>query len=499
MKRFKITFLSGLLFFSCYLFAQSPGGIVKHSVWLKGNFFSDPDRLALLNFNPAVALEKSDASIKLHDNIESLQRVTIFTVYHDSLTNEEKQVWEMTGEFGDLLLTTNHVSSKSEKTNVVFEKSKPNTSNPKSEAIIHSYSSHNAGWFASNNFEYKESSIRFGKSASSESADGSLKSIAEFILYEKVLNEMEMTKIETYLALKYGITLGKNYLSASGETVWNWDNDNRFSNNIAGISRDDQSSLLQKQSTSCTSSEQLIIGVNKIVQSNSENTGLVNEGDFLIWGDNAENFRLDRNAEVGAGEMMLPEKKWLMKASGNSTKTIATELKIDTRKFLPGNFPKESFFLVINRSGSDNFVKGNCIYITPDSISSDRIASFSNVYWDTDGSGKDAFTFGFKPSMPALMNSNRESTNKKDASNLISFKVYPNPVFDGNYQVAVNLDKPTDVLFQIYDLLGEQIFFQKGTGQNSYLFTGRIDAPPAPYVVRLVTSEADLYRIIVLQ
>src|SRR6185369_5308703 len=160
-----------------------------------------------LNFNPAIGLDKSGASIKLPDNLESLRRVTIFTVYRDSLVNKEKQVWEMTDEFGDLLLSTNHVSSKNKKTNVVFEKSKTKTSNQKTEAIIHSYSSHNAGGSASKDFKYKESSIRFGESASSESADGTMKLVAEFILYEKLLNEQETTKIETYLALKYGISL----------------------------------------------------------------------------------------------------------------------------------------------------------------------------------------------------------------------------------------------------------------------------------------------------
>ena len=504
MKRKKITFLFSLLFFSCNLFAQSPGGIVKHSVWLKGNFSSDPDRLASLNFNPAVGLDKSDTSIKLPDNIESLRRVTIFTVYHDSLTNKEKQVWEMTGEFGDLLLSTNHVSSKSKKTNVNFEKSKRKTSNPKPEAIIHSYSSHSAGWSASNNFKYKESSIRFGESASFESVDGSLKLIAEFILYEKLLNDQEMTKIETYLALKYGITLEKNYLNASGETVWNRDNDHRFSNNIAGIARDDQSSLFQKQSTSCTSSEQLIIGVNKIVQSNSENTGQVNDGDYLIWGDNAEPFTSPQ-AYSAANEVLLSEKKWLMKASGKSGNKISTELKIVTKTFLPGKFPARNFYLVIDRSASGNFRPENCLYITPDTIS-DGIATFTNIFWDTDGSGKDNFTFGFNPAVaglsPRLQSIGQSPVNSDPdmyRDDLLSFRVFPNPVSDGNYQIAINLNKPTDIKINIYDLSHHLIFSREESGQASYQFSDHINGKPGAYIIQLITPQTEFYRIIILQ
>lgn len=500
MKRNKFTFLSGLLLFSHSLFAQLPGGIVKPAVWLKGNFSPDTNRLSSLNFNPAMALDNNDIRIKLSDNVQSLRRVTIFTVYQDTISDKEKQVWEMTGDFGDLSLSTNQVSSKTSKTNIAFKKNKQPSSNPeKSETFIHTYSSHKSGWSASETNEYKESSIRFGNANSQVPGNSSLKLISEFIFYEKILNEKEITKIETYLALKYGITLGSNYLNALSETVWDSENYYRYSNNIAGIARDDRSALLQKQGTSCNTLEHLEIGVNKIVQSNDKNTAQINDRDYLIWGDNAQNFKLDRNTAASAGEIMLSEKKWLIKSSGGTANKIATELKIDTRKFLPGNFPKESFYLVINRSGSDNFSKENCIFINPDSISSDRIASFSGVYWDIDGSGKDVFTFGFKPSMSARMKSHRDSTNNKNTSSLISFQVYPNPVSDGNYQLAVNLDKPTDIQFQIYDLIGEQLFFQKGTGQNSYLFSGHIDGPPASYIVRLITPETELYRIIVLQ
>lgn len=504
MKRNKFTFLLGFLLFSHNLFAQLPGGIVKPAVWLKGNFSSDLKRLAWINYNPAVALDKNDGSFKLPVNIESLRRVTVFTVYRDSITNKENEIWEVTGEFGDLLLSANHVSSKSKNLNVAFKKNKPAASNKKTEAIIHSYSGSTIEGSASTNVEYKETSIRFGNSATSASSDRSLKLIAEFILYKKLLDEVEITKVETYLALKYGIALENNYLSAKGKTVWNWENDKRFSNNIAGIGRDDQSSLLQKQSSSITSNEQLVIGANKIVDSNAENTGQINDGDYLIWGDNGDEF-VGSNSFAAANEILLSEKKWLMMVSGGSSNKIPTELKIDTKTFIPGKFPARNFYLVVDRSGSADFRPENCLYIHPDTISGDGIATFKNIFWDTDLSGKDNFTFGFKHDLSARLSSNGNGQNPVKANpnmkqgSMLTFNVFPNPISDGNYQVAIQFDKPTDIVINLYDLSQQLVYSKELSGQDIYQFSDHINGKPSAYILQLMTPQEEYYRMIILQ
>ena len=311
-----------------------------------------------------------------------------------------------------------------------------------------------------------------------------------------------MTKVETYLALKYGISLEQNYLNARGKTVWNWDNDKRFSNNIAGIGRDDQSSLFQKQSTSCTSSEQLVIGVNKIVNANAENTGQVNDGDYLIWGDNGEEF-VASNSFAAANEILLSEKKWLMTVSGAGSNRIPTELKIDTKTFLPGKFPARNFYLVIDRSSSADFRPENCIYIHPDTISADGIATFKNIFWDTDGSGKDNFIFGFKHDLSSRLRSTGPSpvnvNPNVNPGGLFTFNVFPNPVSDGNYQVTIQFEKPTDIIISLYDLSQKLIDTKKVSGQDFYQFSDRLNGKPSAYILQLVTPQEEYYRMIILQ
>jgi hypothetical protein len=187
-----------------------------------------------------------------------------------------------------------------------------------------------------------------------------------------------------------------------------------------------------------------------------------------------------------------------MKPSGSSASMISTELKIDTKAMLPQYFPKEGFCLVIDQSGTGNFIPEKCSYILPDSISPGGIAVFRHVFWDTDGSGSDAFSFGFRSSMLPANLANAALKNKNAAS-LISFRIYPNPVTDGHYKISVTLDKPADIKIQVYDINQQLIDSKKGTGQAVYLFSEYINASKGAYTVKLITPETELSRIIILQ
>ncbi|MFN0200304.1 MAG: hypothetical protein ACKVTZ_02220, partial [Bacteroidia bacterium] len=70
--------------------------------------------------------------------------------------------------------------------------------------------------------------------------------IAEVILYPIDQNATEQKRVESYLAIKYGITLDQtvatNYLASDGTTIfWNGTTNSSHKNNITGIARDDAS------------------------------------------------------------------------------------------------------------------------------------------------------------------------------------------------------------------------------------------------------------------
>lgn len=81
--------------------------------------------------------------------------------------------------------------------------------------------------------------------------------LAEIIAYSRNISATEVNKIESYLALKYGITLyqgdtpgGVAYVDSANSTIWAPDASDTFENDIAGIGQDDDSELDQTQSKS---------------------------------------------------------------------------------------------------------------------------------------------------------------------------------------------------------------------------------------------------------
>lgn len=469
------------------LFAQSPGGVTRQSLWLQGNSFSSSTERVTLNFNPATSMGDISKGINMPGNIEELRRASIFTVYQRRGLQQELPVWQMKGGFGDILLSTRQLTSQNEKMNMVFEKKPASVPDVKPEAIISTYIRQGVP-AASVDDADKDIGIHFGPASKPVGQSAGL--IAEFIVYETILKEKDIAKIESYLALKYGVTLEKDYVNSLGQIIWNRKNEALYSNNIAGIGRDDLSTLYQKQGTSSSSSDQLAIGVTKIASANAANTGRLSNRDYLIWGDNGQPLLLSQNQEPGLGDILLLEKKWMIKSSGRTASAISTALEIDTKTLLPATLGKENFYLVIDPSGSGNFSPEKCIYLTPDNISPDGIASFSGVHWDADHSGKDAFSFGLKTRLPAEVST--------DAATLVSFQVYPNPVReDGRYTMAVTLDKPAEINIKIYDINLRLIESKKVTGQANYMLPGNIKTAAGAYIIKLFTPDKEFSKFII--
>ena len=104
--------------------------------------------------------------------------------------------------------------------------------------------------------------------------------IAEVILYSGVPTASESQQINSYLATKYGITLGTDYLNSSSIKVWDQATNTGFNNDIAGVGQDDASGLDQTQSQS--------VNADSIVE--ISNASSQDDGDFLMWGnDNDDN------------------------------------------------------------------------------------------------------------------------------------------------------------------------------------------------------------------
>ncbi len=145
--------------------------------------------------------------------------------------------------------------------------------------------------------------LRMGTGAAgSFDAEGYL---AELVIYENDLSATNVSKVESYFAIKYGITLGNDndgdgntyeapnedgihegdYLSGDGTTIWDADADTDYNNDVIAIARDDQQALYQRQSR--TTDDSLRIFVGDLASDNASNVGFIApESGFVVIGHN---------------------------------------------------------------------------------------------------------------------------------------------------------------------------------------------------------------------
>ena len=251
---------------------------------------------------------------------------------------------------------------------------------------------------------WKGTPYNIGKNINSGTANGNLNGrVAEIISYASRVLDENRPKIETYLAIKYGITLGvngtsKNYVDSGGNIIWNSTNNTGFNYNIAGIGRNVDSDLYQKQSKSGNDSNEVTIGLGVIAATNSANINqFVADRNFLVWGtdNNAYTASADTpNEIILRAELKTTvtriNKKWKIVETGGDVGNVF--VGIPETAFTNSGFSKttnEEYALIV----SDIPAFGNADII--DVIPLKSIGGLLQTWYDFDGTKY--FTFGKVP------------------------------------------------------------------------------------------------------
>ena len=143
--------------------------------------------------------------------------------------------------------------------------------------------------FAGANLPYQVGGSSQTAAGAAITPDG-VEDIAEVILYTSAITAVQHQAIESYLAIKYGVTLdqttARNYVASDGATVtWNGTANAGYKTNVAGIGRDDVTGLAQRQSKSINAGEFVTIGLGAIAADNASNTSnFAADTSFLTWG-----------------------------------------------------------------------------------------------------------------------------------------------------------------------------------------------------------------------
>lgn len=144
---------------------------------------------------------------------------------------------------------------------------------------------------------------------------GIVGSVAEIIYYERLLLPAERSLIESYLAIKYGVTLSSDYVASDGSTViWNNTANTGFNNMIAAIALDNSTTLSQPQSKS---------EVNGAVLSLLD-AALI-DGDYVAWGNDGAG--LDIVTSFTGSLDGRFERIWKIQITGSTTNV--DEISID--------------------------------------------------------------------------------------------------------------------------------------------------------------------------
>ncbi|MFS4494852.1 invasin domain 3-containing protein [Maribacter sp. 2308TA10-17] len=113
--------------------------------------------------------------------------------------------------------------------------------------------------------------------------------IAEFIAYDTDNSATNKQQIQSYLAIKYGITLDNGataYLSSDGATVWAVDA--TYDSDIFGIAKDDDSSLDQQISKSVNTGSVLTLSNDTNFTGANGTHASLTGGQYLVVGNNGE-------------------------------------------------------------------------------------------------------------------------------------------------------------------------------------------------------------------
>ena len=122
---------------------------------------------------------------------------------------------------------------------------------------------------------------------------------AEVIIFNETLSAVEQNKVESYLAIKYGMTLGingtsLNYNSSAGTVIWDAGLNIGYNFDIGGVSRDDLTDQDQRKSKSINQN----LGIDRSILTVANGTNFsnptlpVSDLTHFIWGNNdaATNF-----------------------------------------------------------------------------------------------------------------------------------------------------------------------------------------------------------------
>ena len=284
--------------------------------------------------------------------------------------------------------------------------------------------------------------IRIGNHATNIDTGGLNGYFAEMVVYNTELSDTDRRKVESYLAIKYGITLDQttatNYVRSNGSTIYSAATFAGYLSDVAGIGRDDNTDLSQTSSKSQNTNSVITIF-------NPSNLNANNE--FLVWGSNNGSLTTPNTSDVQSPIVRRLSRVWRTAEPNGNIGTVTVDVDLNA---VPGTINSSHLRLIVDANGT--FSGGNTLY-SVSSTPATRVYRFTGVTLD-DGN---YFTIG----------STNASTTPLPIE-LTNFNVtYESPAVVASWETASELNNDYFTLERAgTDLAFEEIGTKPGAGTS---------------------------------
>ncbi len=330
----------------------------------------------IANFNPAIYFSDHFLDVDYHEELNG-ENLTVFTVVLSDGGSGYRSPWTTRDDPPTRRTTAGHIlylenggtysywtgvltnswrqldtsTRPSGNYEILTTKSSTHTANSSIDKVIY-YQGSQIG--SKDNVAFSPNSarpFRIGKGATErENGDYPWHGyITETIVFSQALSDNQRERVESYLALKYGITLKqpKDYRDCHNNIIWSSSDNSDYGNDIAGVGLDigdDCSNLDQRISKSINKDAIITMATNSDFSSpNPSNRPLLgSSGSFIIWSNNNGNSSWESDGAPRGGKIL--DRKWKIEKSGTPN-SISIEVDVDDSDFDIDDFKGTLYFV----------------------------------------------------------------------------------------------------------------------------------------------------------
>lgn len=484
------------------------------------------DSILHYNFNPAIDLTGGNISKEIILEKSNLVQATILGVWgsKNETNNTDKFVFALNGRPNEsVVFTKSNIFSSIESgkitmpygndtiKNLLALQNSSTTSNKARESSLRIASYYKSTMPNSSVWgEQQKAAISLGSSFQNTNVNNTSTFIPdlntlevfrgytpEFLVFSKVLQPIERRIFESYLAIKYGVSLDKSYYSSKGKLLWDYNSNNKYNNRITGYGREDIFNLNQKMATtsyqeapyfsdSCDTymANSTLPSSNRLLVMGCQTNFNLNDGEYVLFGDN--NSTLTETIDTVPGYTSI-QRSWLVNI--NTDRIINNWVELSYYNHLATVFEthKQNTYMLLFRNNS-------IIEVELSEIDEDRSKI---IFRNVSLKNGDKFTFAYKSSAPNMSKKNvivEEELEYKDDIRVY----YKDPADRKNITVRVETARPSAATIYVFDMAGrrmERKTLAKGCEARFADINIRMSGV---YIVKIVTNDNEYSKKIIV-